>query len=150
QRRAQRLRAVRRNTWEVGGVTTQFEQRLRRWQGELADAGVQAALLTAGVNFYYVSGFYVPHAGERLTALLVPADGEPVLIVPALEREAARASWVPDVRAWADGEDPYAVLAAAVADRGVTGGIWGLEGDRATVNLQTRLDNVAAPSGWQD
>lgn len=127
-----------------------FAERLRRWQQELQAAGVQAALLTAGINFYYLSGFYVPHAGERLTALLVPAAGEPVLIVPALEREAARASWVTDVRAWRDGEDPYVVLAAAARDRGVTGGVWGLEGDRATVNLQARLQSVGALAGWRD
>ena len=54
----------------------------------------------------------------RATLLVVPRDGAPALITPAMEAEMARAmSWIEDVRPWADGRDGewLAALEAAVA-----------------------------------
>ncbi|MBQ0897573.1 aminopeptidase P family protein [Micromonospora sp. U56] len=82
-----------------------------------AAAGLDALLLTPGSDLRYLTG-YDAHAGERLTCLLLPAEGEPTLIVPALERPAAEASPAPatGVRIvdHADGTDPYPLVTAAL------------------------------------
>jgi Xaa-Pro aminopeptidase len=53
---------------------------------------------------------------ERLTCLVLPADGAPALVVPKLERPAALASPVADLgldlRAWEETEDPFALVAS--------------------------------------
>ena len=54
-------------------------------------AGLDAVLLTPGPDLRYVTG-YDAHQLERLTCLVVPADGDPFLVVPRLELPAAQAS----------------------------------------------------------
>ena len=80
----------------------------------MAGRHLSAVYLTNPVSIAYLTGFSAnPH--ERLMALAVrPTDA--VLIVPALEREKAtkRASDV-SVVGWRDGEDPYALVAEALA-----------------------------------
>ena len=56
-----------------------------------ARAGLDALLLTPGPDLRYVCG-YDAHALERLTCLVVPAAGDPFLVVPRLELPAAQAS----------------------------------------------------------
>jgi Xaa-Pro dipeptidase len=63
----------------------------------------------------YLLGCAVP-SHERLTCLVVPAEGEPHLLVPGLERPgwdgtAAERLGLPIVT-WNDGADPYAAVAA--------------------------------------
>ncbi|MFJ6198002.1 M24 family metallopeptidase [Micromonospora sp. NPDC092111] len=92
-------------------------QRLAAAQRATAAAGLDALLLTPGSDLRYLTG-YDAHAGERLTCLVVPAEGEPTLIVPALERPAAEASPAPatGVRLvdHVDGSDPYPLVRAAL------------------------------------
>ncbi|MFC3502846.1 M24 family metallopeptidase [Micromonospora krabiensis] len=82
-----------------------------------AAAGLDALLLTPGSDLRYLTG-YDAHVGERLTCLVLPAEGEPTLIVPTLERPAAEASPAPatGVRIvdHADGTDPYPLVVKAL------------------------------------
>ncbi|MEH0986120.1 M24 family metallopeptidase [Micromonospora sp. CPCC 205556] len=91
--------------------------RLVAAQRATAAAGLDALLLTPGSDLRYLTG-YDAHAGERLTCLVLPAQGEPTLIVPTLERPAAEASPAPatGVRIvdHADGTDPYPLVTAAL------------------------------------
>ncbi|MGN9768516.1 M24 family metallopeptidase [Micromonospora sp. SD12] len=92
-------------------------RRLADAQRATAAAGLDALLLTPGSDLRYLTG-YDAHEGERLTCLVLPAQGEPTLIVPTLERPAAEASPAPatGVRIvdHADGSDPYPLLVAAL------------------------------------
>ncbi len=78
-------------------------------------AGVDALLMTPGADLRYLTG-YNAHATERLTCLVLPADGDPLLVVPVLERAMVEASPAGSlglaVTGWAETEDPYAVVAA--------------------------------------
>ncbi|MGI5520940.1 M24 family metallopeptidase [Micromonospora sp. CA-259024] len=91
--------------------------RLIAAQRATATAGLDALLLTPGSDLRYLTG-YDAHAGERLTCLVLPAEGEPTLIVPRLERPAAEASPAPatGVRVvdHVDGTDPYPLVVAAL------------------------------------
>ena len=65
--------------------------RLRDAARAAADAGIDALLITPGADLRYLVG-YDAKPLERLTCLLVPARGEPVLVVPRREHAAAEAS----------------------------------------------------------
>ncbi len=100
-----------------------FTERLARAQKATAEAGLDVLLLTPGADLRYLTG-YAALPLERLTCLVVPATGDPALVVPLLERPAALASPVEGLglalHAWADDEDPYA-LAARLAVRALGG-----------------------------
>ncbi|MET7375389.1 M24 family metallopeptidase [Micromonospora arida] len=104
--------------------------RLIAAQRATASAGLDALLLTPGSDLRYLTG-YDAHAGERLTCLVLPAEGEPTLVVPRLERPAAEASPAPatGVRIvdHVDGTDPYPLVVAA------------LDGPVAAVGLADRM-----------
>jgi len=78
-------------------------------------AGIDALLLTPGADLRYLCGYHA-HATERLTCLVLPADGEPLLVVPVLEQPmvAVSPAGATDltVAGWAETEDPYAVVGA--------------------------------------
>ena len=80
----------------------------------MAESGVEAAHLTNPVSIAYLTGFHC-HPAERLLALVVRRD-RAVLVVPGLERLKAEATaTATQVAPWNDGEDPYALVAAALA-----------------------------------
>ncbi|MEU4531894.1 Xaa-Pro peptidase family protein [Micromonospora ureilytica] len=104
--------------------------RLIAAQRATAAAGLDALLLTPGSDLRYLTG-YDAHAGERLTCLVLPAEGEPTLVVPRLERPAAEASPAPTTGVrivdHVDGTDPYPLVVAA------------LDGPVAAVGLADRM-----------
>jgi Xaa-Pro aminopeptidase len=105
-------------------LTTDLARRLHRAAGDMAGRGLDALLITPGPDLRYLTGYQALPL-ERLTCLVLPAQGDPVLIVPALEEAAAKASPVGDlglgVRTWQETEDPYAVVADLLPDSGAVG-----------------------------
>lgn len=65
--------------------------RLFRAASAAKAAGIDALLLTPSADLRYLTG-YAALPLERLTCLIVPSDGDPILVVPLLERLAAEAS----------------------------------------------------------
>jgi Xaa-Pro aminopeptidase len=72
-------------------VSTAYADRLRDAAKLAASSDIDALLVTPGADLRYLTG-YVAKPLERLTCLVVPATGEPFLVVPRLERAAAEAS----------------------------------------------------------
>jgi Xaa-Pro aminopeptidase len=110
-------------------------------------SGVDALVVTPGADLRYLTG-YDARPLERLTAFLLPASGDPLLVVPELERSAAMASGVDvEVAAWAETDDPFALVTdrlAGAARIGVDDHIWGLR----LLTLQDRLPHAAfMPAG---
>lgn len=88
-----------------------FEDRTRRCQRRLADAGADAVVLFPSTNLFYASGFD-EEPMERHLFLVIPRDGDPAFVAPEMYDEQIRqASWVEDLRLWADGEDPTELVA---------------------------------------
>jgi Xaa-Pro aminopeptidase len=85
-----------------------------------AGAGTDLLVLTPGSDLRYLTGYHA-HAMERLTALAVPARGEPFLVVPRLEAPMVEVSPAGalglDVLAWDETDDPFALLAGAATAR---------------------------------
>lgn len=101
--------------WDRGCMTStdELKRRISR-AAELVRSNGQAALIaTPGADLRYLCGHDV-HLSERITALVVRADGEPVLVTPALERAGADSSPVAElgieIVAWEETQDPYAVI----------------------------------------
>ncbi|MHB8189712.1 MAG: M24 family metallopeptidase [Ferrimicrobium sp.] len=76
----------------------------------LAEAEVEVLLLTLGAELPWLMG-YEAMPLERITALVLRANGDATLVVPALE--APRVRQVPGVEVlpWRDGDDPFIRLA---------------------------------------
>jgi Xaa-Pro aminopeptidase len=105
--------------------------RLARVREAAAESGLGALLLTPGPDLRYVTG-YDAKPLERLTCLVVPAEGEPFLVVPRLELAAAQASPAGaldlEIVAWPENDDPYALVARRLPGRlgrvGVADRMW--------------------------
>ncbi|MGJ6124473.1 Xaa-Pro peptidase family protein [Mycolicibacterium sp. Y3] len=103
--------------------TDVYAQRLRVAAASAADAGLAGLVITPGYDLRYLVGSRA-QTFERLTALVLPADGSaPTVVVPRLELAALKESAVPDlgvtVRDWVDGENPYQLVADALTGSAV-------------------------------
>lgn len=93
--------------------------RLERAREALRAAGVDALLLTPGAELRYLTG-YDALPLERLTCCVVPVRGEPVLVVPQLERPRAVQSPVAalglPIVDWPETADPFALTVGLLRD----------------------------------
>ncbi|MGK2855421.1 MAG: M24 family metallopeptidase [Microbacteriaceae bacterium] len=93
--------------------------RMQRARGGAAEAGLDALLLSPGPDLRYLTGYQALPL-ERLTCLVVRAEADPVLVVPALERPAAEASPAGaaglQIVGWEEADDPYGLVAGLVPD----------------------------------
>lgn len=83
------------------------------------DLGCTALLVNAGASLNYFLG--IPWgASERLVAMLLPVDGDPLLICPHFERGSLEAELkLPvELRLWQEHESPYALVGQAMRDLG--------------------------------
>ncbi|MDQ1119058.1 MULTISPECIES: Xaa-Pro peptidase family protein [Pseudoxanthomonas] len=97
----------------------EYQARIASARTLMREQGVDALLVNAGASLRYFAG--VPWgASERLVALLITAEDAPVLVCPAFEEGSLDAVLkVPaDKRLWQEHEDPYALVARVMAERG--------------------------------
>ncbi|ULE32221.1 M24 family metallopeptidase [Mycobacterium sp. IDR2000157661] len=94
-----------------------YAARIEAAASAAADTGLDGLVVTPGYDLRYLTGSRA-QTFERLTALVLPATGEPTVVVPRLELAALKESAVPEldlaVRDWVDGDDPYALVAQAL------------------------------------
>lgn len=115
----------------------ELQRRLERTRDHLQRAGLDGLVLSPGADLRYLCGLDA-HLDERLTALVVPAHGAPVLVVPELERTAAIGALAPgfdvEIAGWAETDNPYRLVAGligsgeiAVSARMWAGHLFGLQ-----------------------
>jgi len=122
---------------------TIHRERLRRAAAEAAERGLDALLITPSPDYAYLLGYRAP-AMERLTCLVVPADGQPVLVLPRLEEPLARHGLgeladALEIVAWDETDDPIRavqVLVGSALRVGVQDQMWA----RFALRLQAALD----------
>ncbi|MEB4211672.1 Xaa-Pro peptidase family protein [Mycobacterium sp. 94-17] len=94
-----------------------YERRLAAAAGAAADAGLAGLVITPGYDLRYLVGSRAQTL-ERFTALVLPASGDPTIVVPRLELASLKGSAIAElglaVRDWVDGDDPYRVAGAAL------------------------------------
>jgi Xaa-Pro dipeptidase len=103
--------------------------RLEKLQALMIDRGVAALLVEPGASLEYFTGV-LWHRSERTTAAVIPAHGEVVVVTPAFEEPSVRETLqIPaEVRPWNEPDSPFALIAAALRDRGAAAGPVAAEG----------------------
>ena len=98
-----------------------YRSRLRAVQQAAATAGIDALLVTPGPDLRYLTGYEAVPL-ERLTCLVLPSAGDPVMVVPGLEVLAAKASPIGTLgltlHAWGETDDPVSLVASLLPGAG--------------------------------
>ena len=94
-----------------------YARRLAAAAAGAAQVGLAGLVVTPGYDLRYLIGSRA-QTFERLTALVIPATGAPVMVIPRLELASLRDSAVGDpgltVQDWVDGENPGDLVAVAL------------------------------------
>ncbi len=85
----------------------EFRERLIRLQQTMEAAGQDALLLTIPADVFYVTGFLTRfwESPARPWFVVVPAQGDPVAVIPTIGLDLMRRTWISDIRSW-DAPDP--------------------------------------------
>jgi Xaa-Pro dipeptidase len=106
----------------TGGVspigTEERGARIARAQALMQAQGIGAVLVESGSSMIYFTGVNW-HRSERLTAVIIPVEGDPCIVTPFFEEPSVRQTLgVPvDVRVWQEDEDPLKLVAGFLRDR---------------------------------
>jgi len=102
--------------------------RIERAQALMSANDIDAVLIEPGSAMLYFSGIDWWRS-ERLTALIIPREGEIAVVTPYFEEPSVRESmsFGDDVRTWHEHEDPFERVAGIARDRGFENGRIGLE-----------------------
>src|SRR6187551_4071987 len=92
--------------------------RLSRAAAEASERGVDVLLITPSPDYLYLLGYQAP-ALERLTCLVVPAEGGPTLVLPRLEEplavhELGDLADALEVVTWDETDDPIRLVQGLV------------------------------------
>ncbi|ELY55136.1 M24 family metallopeptidase [Natronococcus jeotgali] len=109
-----------------------FDDRIAACRRRLEAVGAELLVCSPGPNLAYLTGF-VESPSERHVLLVVPRNGPPTLVAPAMYGSRLEPLELPDVRLWGDEADPLAVL------EGVLEATLPERGDGATVLLDDRM-----------
>lgn len=104
-----------------GFPLAEFEARTARAQRLMAEARVDALLLTTEPEVRYFSGFLTQfwESPTRPWFLIVPAEGRPVAVIPEIGAAGMAATWVEDIRTWpapTPEDDGVSLLSAALKE----------------------------------
>ncbi|PHS22539.1 MAG: peptidase [Robiginitomaculum sp.] len=109
------------NAVPIGVVERQ--SRIEKLQTLMQQNGIAALVLEAGSALVYFAGIRWWRS-ERFTGAIIPAAGQMAVITPYFEEPSVRESMTfgEDVRTWNEHENPFALVAGVLADRGLSGG----------------------------
>jgi Xaa-Pro aminopeptidase len=111
----------------------------------MTETNVDVLLLSLGADLPWLTG-YEAMPLERLTMLVLPRDGDAVLVVPRLE--APRVEERPEVfrlRPWSETEDPVGIVAGLI---GPGAGVHVAIADRAWVTFLLQLQSWLPAAHW--
>jgi Xaa-Pro dipeptidase len=128
--------------------TIEMNEALLKLEQGLTGGGLDALLVTDPKHVYYLTGFASnPH--ERFLGLLLIRGEEPVLIVPALDAEAAQAaSSVRTILTHSDTDNPYELLKSRFG--GANPGSFGIEKEHFTVSRYELLADAIPAGAFSD
>jgi Xaa-Pro dipeptidase len=108
-------------TAEVSLAT--YRQRIEKLQAAMKELGFGAVVLEPGPAMVYLTGVRWGKS-ERTFAVVLPAKGEPVWVLPGFEEGRAREliHVGDDIRVWQEDESPYQRVVEGLRDRGIATG----------------------------
>lgn len=116
-------------TSNVSAISVQERQaRIEKAQALMKQHGMAAMLIEPGAAMDYFSGIQWWRS-ERLTALIIPQQGDVAVVTPFFEKPSVLESLKvgDDVRVWQEHESPFEVVSAILKSRGITSGNIGFE-----------------------
>ncbi len=86
-----------------GFPESEFQSRCAKAQDLMAQAGLDALLLTTEVEVRYYSGFLTRfwESPTRPWFLILPASGMPIAVIPSIGAHLMGQTWLTDIRTWA-------------------------------------------------
>jgi len=102
----------------------EFLTRIDKARALMGKLGIGALLVEPGASLVYFTGVHWWRS-ERLTAAVIPREGEIAIVTPHFEEPSVRESLrVPaEVRVWNEDEDPLVTVAGILRDRKVTASV---------------------------
>lgn len=130
-----------------GFPRAELAQRLDRAQRGMAEADLDALLLTTEPEVRYFTGFRTQfwQSPTRPWFLVVPRQGQPVAVIPAIGAALMGRTWIEDIRTWPaprPADDGVSLLADTLRDVGAGRGRIGLPMGPETT-LRMPLDDYA-------
>jgi Xaa-Pro dipeptidase len=105
----------------------EYARRLRNVRASMSERGLDTLLVHDFPNIFYLTG-HQTFGLANYHCLIVPARGDPVLVVRSLESAIARKySWLEEFVIWQDHEEPVNVTVEALNQRGWGSGRIGIE-----------------------
>lgn len=131
--------------------------RVRRVQAEMADRSIAATICFKPENSFYLTGFNPIIYSHPVVAIL-PAQGEPIMLVHALRDDHGRASaWLSDIRlygAWSTkmtmGPNYLDALAEILGELGVADGTLGIEEGFMTLERFALMKEALPQASFKD
>jgi Xaa-Pro dipeptidase len=102
----------------------EYLARIDKARALMGKHGIGALLIEPGASLVYFTGVHWWRS-ERLTAAILPREGDIAIVTPHFEEPSVRESLeVPaDVRVWNEDEDPLVTVAGILRDRKVSGSV---------------------------
>jgi len=128
-----------------------YRARIEKLQLAMKESGLSAVVLEPSPAMLYLTGVRWGKS-ERTFAVVLPAKGEPVWVLPGFEEMRARELIHPgdEIHVWQEDESPYQLIVNGLRDRGVIAGRVGID-DAARFfvfdgirKLAPKLDYVSA------
>lgn len=95
-----------------------YSKRLDRAQDVLKDRGIDRLLLGPSADLTYLTGIHAHHS-ERMNLLVLPAEGEVTMVVPALEAPLIHdGSGRVRLKTWGDADNPADLAAGIIGEAG--------------------------------
>ena len=103
-------------------------QRLAKARALMQKNGIGAVVIEPGSSLDYFTGVQW-HRSERLTAAVIPAEGDPIIVTPFFESPSVRETLaIPaEIRTWNEDEEPLKFVAGFLRERGIAGQPVGFE-----------------------
>ena len=103
-------------------------ERLKRARALMQANDIGAIVVEPGASLDYFTGVQWWRS-ERLTAAVIPASGDPIIVTPFFEKPSVEESLgIPaEVRTWNEDEEPLKLVAGFLRERGLAGARIGME-----------------------
>jgi Xaa-Pro dipeptidase len=110
--------------------TEELQGRIAQAQQLMTEAKprFEALYVTPSTTLVYYTGIHW-WPSERILALLIPRQGDPLLVAPAFEEGRLREQmrWPIEIRVWQEDQSPYAIVEKWFTERGIRTGQIGIE-----------------------
>ena len=99
---ARKMRSADSDAAARGFSAEEYAARAAAAQRKMAGQKLHALLLTSPADILYFSGFQTQfwQSPTRPWFLIIPADGEPIAVIPEIGEAAMAKTWVRDIRCW--------------------------------------------------